>query len=370
MVTAAQEAISKPAGKLQTVELARGIAALAVVAFHTNTTAAFVGLESSAWLSPFQFGVDFFFVLSGFIIFHVHRGDMGQPDKARPYLIKRFVRLYPLLWIVAGGWIVLRTLTGQGPGASGIGSSLLLYPSLVETVPKVVWTLRHEVLFYLAFGLAILNRKAGLALFGLWTGGVLYQMVRIAGGNPIEGVGSLLLSSFQIDFVLGALVAVLADKLRARSWLPLVLGLVLVAAFAWASVTQDIGRTSILDYTSHGTLFLPLNGAAFAMVLYGLLCIEDRVTVPRWGVLLGGASYAIYLVHTVTNAILQHAAFQLGNGLGHLFLFASGIAVGIGIHLLVERRLTSTLRGWLLPQRSTHTNGAPDSGLAIAKSLD
>lgn len=368
MVIPAQEATSRPAGKLQTVELARGIAALAVVAFHTNTTAAFVGLESRAWLSPFQFGVDFFFVLSGFIIFHVHRGDMGRPDMARPYLIKRFVRLYPLLWIVAGGWIVLRALVGQGPDASGAGTSLLLYPSLVATVPKVVWTLRHEALFYLAFTLVILNRKAGLALFGLWTAGVLFQMACVAAGNPIKGVGSLLLSSFQIDFVLGALVAVLAEKWRVRTWLPLACGLVLVAAFAWASVTQDIGRVSILDYTSIGTLFLPLNGVAFAMVLYGLLCIEDRVTVPRWGVLLGGASYAIYLVHTVMNAVLQHAAARLGNGLGHILLLASGIGVGIAVHLIIERRLTNTLRVWLLPRRSTHTNGEPGSDWAIAKS--
>src|SRR5574343_121942 len=45
-------------------------------------------------------GVDFFFVLSGFIIYHIHAKDIGQPQKITPYLLKRFIRLYSIFWVV------------------------------------------------------------------------------------------------------------------------------------------------------------------------------------------------------------------------------------------------------------------------------
>jgi len=40
-------------------------------------------------------GVDVFFVISGFIIFTVHRRDIGHPARGRPYLAKRVMRGLP-----------------------------------------------------------------------------------------------------------------------------------------------------------------------------------------------------------------------------------------------------------------------------------
>lgn len=330
--------------KLRTVELGRGIAAGAVVVFHANATAGYIGLASSPWASPLQLGVDFFFVLSGFIIFHVHRDDLGRADRALPYLWKRFARLIPLLWLVAGGWIVLRAVIASAPTIDQIATTLLLYPSLSETVPLVVWTLRHEMLFYVAFCVAIINRWMGLALFGGWTLAVLAQMGLIAAGRPIEGLPSLLLSSFVLDFVFGAVVAVIARRWVIRSWLPLVLGIAAVLVLGWATVALSLERLGTLDYTSPGNLFVPLIGAGFALCLYGMICIESRVKMPDWAMLLGAASYAIYLVHTPVNSIVQHVAVRLGDGVGHVLLIVSGIGAGIVLHLFFEKPVTRLLR--------------------------
>jgi exopolysaccharide production protein ExoZ len=330
--------------KLRTVELGRGIAAGAVVAFHANASAAYIGLSTSRWASPLQLGVDFFFVLSGFIIFHVHSDDIGRADRALPYLWKRFARLIPLLWLVAGGWIVLRTFIAGAPTVDQIGTSLLLYPSLSEPVPLVVWTLRHEMLFYITFCVAIINRWMGFALFGGWTLAVLAQMGLIAAGQPIEGLPSLLLSSFVLDFVFGAVVAVISRRWVISSWWPLIIGIVAVLVLGWATVALSFERLSGLDYTSPGNLFVPLIGAGFALCLYGMICIESRVKIPQWAMLLGAASYAIYLVHTPVNSIVQHVAVRLGDGMGHLLLFVSGIGAGIVLHIFFEKPVTRLLR--------------------------
>lgn len=330
--------------KLRTVELGRGIAAIAVVAFHANATADYIGLSTSRWASPLQLGVDFFFVLSGFIIFYVHSDDIGCSDRALPYLWKRFARLIPLLWLVAGGWIALRAVIASAPTVDQVGTTLLLYPSLSEPVPLVVWTLRHEMLFYIAFCIAIIHRWAGFALFGGWTLAVLMQMGLIAAGRPIEGLPSLLLSSFVLDFVFGAIVAVISRRWVINSWWPLIIGIVAVLVLGWATVALSLERLTTLDYTSSGNLFVPLIGASFALCLYGMICIESRVRIPGWAMLLGAASYAIYLVHTPVNSVVQHVALRMGDAFGHAFIIISGIGAGLVLHLFFEKPVSRMLR--------------------------
>jgi len=52
-------------------------------------------------------GVDFFFVLSGFIIFFVHGKDIGKPSRLPHYVWRRFIRIYPVYWAVTLISIVL-----------------------------------------------------------------------------------------------------------------------------------------------------------------------------------------------------------------------------------------------------------------------
>ncbi|QCI79312.1 acyltransferase [Hankyongella ginsenosidimutans] len=45
-------------------------------------------------------GVDFFFVLSGFIICFVHYKDMSRPDRLPRYAWRRLTRVLPTYWVV------------------------------------------------------------------------------------------------------------------------------------------------------------------------------------------------------------------------------------------------------------------------------
>ncbi|MFX8653275.1 acyltransferase family protein, partial [Acinetobacter baumannii] len=46
-----------------------------------------------------RWGVCFFFVLSGFIIAHVHWKDLGSPDRVSGFLWRRLVRIFPTYWL-------------------------------------------------------------------------------------------------------------------------------------------------------------------------------------------------------------------------------------------------------------------------------
>lgn len=345
-------------GKLETIEAARGIAALAVVFFHGNASAAFIGARTFEWLSIGEHGVDFFFVLSGFIIFFVHYQDIGRPGGSRDYLLKRALRLFPILWIVVGGWAVLRTAVGQPPSLETLGTSLLLYPSTAEPAPLVVWTLRHEALFYLAFLALILSRKAGMVLFGLWTAAALVQLALSLMGRPVGGLASFFLSSYALDFIFGAGIAILHRRRSfRRTSLPLILATLLIVTLFWIEKHYGIRRTSLLDYsTPAATLWVAILGLGFAAVLHGLLCIEGKFKVPRFLLLLGAASYAIYLVHTPVNSVAQRLARYFAEPLAfmggaQLFMVACGVLAGILLHLWIERPISKRLRTMLLPRR-------------------
>ena len=88
--------------KLDGLQVLRALAASAVVfehvAFHARLGR--MPVECPRWFELGHLGVDLFFVLSGFIIVHVHGDDIGRPERARDYAWRRFARVWPLLAIL------------------------------------------------------------------------------------------------------------------------------------------------------------------------------------------------------------------------------------------------------------------------------
>lgn len=358
----ASVATAKP--RLETVEAARGLAAVAVVAFHTNAATRHIGHATFDILRLGEFGVDFFFVLSGFIIFFVHGSEIGRPEALRDYLVKRFIRLYPLLWLVVIPTLLARTLVGSPPTLSVAATSLLLYPSMEAPYPLVVWTLRHEILFYLAFAVLVLHRRAGLALFGAWISLSLVQLALSLAGKPLEGLLSLFASTYTLDFVFGALIAAAHRRWSfGPSLVPLAIGLTaILVVMSWVQL-GGVHRLGMLDYSSQsaiwGTLVI---GGSFALLLHGLLCAERLFTVPKPFLLLGAASYAIYLAHTPLNSISQRLVAGWPTGLSHILIFLFGVAGGVIIHLLLERPISKALRSRLLGVRRSEGVAAAPAG--------
>ena len=142
------------------LQIYRGWAAMLVVLFHA-TGIGWHQFQASFLGNYFEMGsagVDFFFVLSGFLITHIHLKDIGKPDRLGSYARKRFVRIYPAYWVVTLAilpfyWIVPGWGQGDEKTPSVIANSFLLLPMLRGPVLMAGWTLCHEVLFYLVFGL-------------------------------------------------------------------------------------------------------------------------------------------------------------------------------------------------------------------------
>ena len=346
--------------RLDTVQAARGIAAMAVVLSHAGIV---LGSSTALGYVPMHgvfraghAGVDFFFVLSGFIIALVHHRDIGRPHSLPVYLWKRVTRIYPIYWVALGllalliafGFvrdvdpIVARTDIGQ------LLVTTLLLPQHRSPLLGVSWTLQHEMLFYLLFGLAILSRRLGCAVLGCWlllmVGGMIWGTHGLPWA-PTSLLWDFIASPYHLQFLLG--IAVAAVVLTDRVPLPRTLLAVGIIGIAIAAALEDLDW---IDYL--GSIGGVLFGGFSACAIAGMAAAERKgiLSVGAMPLLFGEASYAIYLVHF--QAIALMAALLIGSGFIHalpgwLFMLAlatGGGAAGIAVHVLAERPILRWLR--------------------------
>ena len=121
---------------LQSLQALRAVAAILVVLFHMNVyTIPFVLGADALWsgLNMGYSGVEIFFVLSGFIMYYVHRKDIGKKGVVFDYIWKRITRIFPLFWIVILAIAAFKIISTQTDFTLlGIASAVLL---LLSTSP-------------------------------------------------------------------------------------------------------------------------------------------------------------------------------------------------------------------------------------------
>jgi len=342
---------------LTTIQGARGVAAMAVVLAHSGTI---LGLPQYMGYAPFggvfrggHAGVDFFFVLSGFIIATVHAGDIGRPEAAGVYLWKRFVRVYPAYWVAIGIAIAITALGVSGAVSetfrdidfSGLAASLALVPQHLEPPLGVAWTLEHEILFYVAFTSLILHRRAGMVTMASWFGwsivATFVTPVELAPWSPTDLATGLFGSSYHLQFAAGMAVAALVA--RDRVPFPRAMALIGAAAFALTAAAEDTDRIVYL-----GQIGRLMFGLSASLAVGGLASAERRglIRCSRIPVLMGAASYSIYLIHVPAMTVFAGGVVATGlPGWSAMpLLAAGGIVSGLLLHVLVERPGLAVLR--------------------------
>jgi peptidoglycan/LPS O-acetylase OafA/YrhL len=339
----AQVAPPQSTAMLQSLQAGRAVAALLVVFVHVGGTLALPKYLGENPVGPvFEFGfvaVDFFFVLSGFIIMHAHRRDIGQAREFVPYLWKRFGRVFPPYWIVLASILPVFFLAPHfGVGHERMPSVVICSFALLKhpehpTILVVAWTMIYEVYFYVIFSVLVLNKRLGVFALLAWATGVLaYAWFESYPGN-------FFFSHWYLRILAGVGASVLVDRIRIP--LPRTLAVLGIAILlATGLFHAHYAPLSVHAYAVGGTL-----GSMLAIV--GMVEAErmGRFFSPRWLVYLGNAAYAIYLVHFPAISVLAKLTMVLkldallpGSA---LFVLHSALAVGTGclFHEFVENPL-------------------------------
>lgn len=339
-------------GKFGSLELARGIAALLVVLDHAGYLVAqdrFFGRQAfGGLLLNFHVGVDFFFVLSGFIISMVHWGDGGRPERLPRYARRRFLRIFPTYWIVLS-FVATTYLLQPGFGFDyqhhwlNIATSYILFPMPDQPVLGVAWTLVFEATFYLIFAAYIAIGRSVLWLLVPSATLILVTAVTGAGGYPLD----FLASPYHLEFATGILVAGLLrsqpQPQRGPAFLLAAAGLsVFLVAAIWTS------PDSILETPLIGRFVFGISAAAIILGCTRLETIGAIRIGPRLQV-LGAMSYAVYLTHVVTESFSMRFVMKLPASLaspetGAVIISLAGVAGGWLFWRFVERPLLDRLQ--------------------------
>ena len=331
--------------RLDGLQAGRAVAATMVVLYHANDFVLPLRLYDGeiAWrgFGWGYAGVEFFFVLSGFIIAHVHAGDVGRPGRIGRFLEKRVRRIYPFYWLVLTvAILVYAAWPGAEPGSDDdawtLLRSYLLLPSDERSVLPVAWTLHHEVVFYLAFIAFLVSPVAGSAVFGLW----MLLCVAALFAPPSSFPATFIASPYNLLFALGMLSARVWPLLSLRlAPSLLVLGIIGFSAIGFS-------EQYLFDWTL-GARTLSYGVAAAAVVI----ALARRPPVlPDWVVYLGDASFAVYLVHlpAMNLAALVLARIGAAEAVPTMVMLtclcAFAVFAGVVAHAVIERPLLNSTR--------------------------
>ncbi|PXW27252.1 acyltransferase family protein [Paraburkholderia caballeronis] len=332
--------------RLQGLQQLRFFAAFAVLVHHILEEAS---ASPFAHLTPAiervgASGVDVFFVISGFVMWHTTRG-FSRSTSPKRFFVRRVSRIMPPYWaclalVVALWWTgaLFKSMSIDGPRL--LQSMLLLPPTTSGgMIWGVSWTLVYEFYFYLVCTAALLlpwEKRRTLFIAALL---VALPFALNAAGARIQGgyYGNPIVA----EFVFGIALGWAAPKLpkRRAAWLLLAVCAVLLY---WASAASPdaatYGLRPSLRWWAWG-LPATLAVAAFTMT-NGIGGTTGRALIA-----LGDSSYVLYLTHGLLMiAFARTIKAGVFHGSATLYAAAFVIACGAvvfahGLHVVAERPL-------------------------------
>lgn len=284
------------AKRLLWADLGRGLAAFGVIAYHMDVP----GSERYYVL------VDFFFVLSGFVL---SRGISRIESAAdwRQFMLKRLVRLMPLVWmalfvrvaLVFGGTLIGKPCDSAECEVIPVLSAALMLQFIVpvaHTVMGPLWSLSIELLANAGYAIPVRNRKP-LVIAGSIAGFALLLSTYLLPQFNIPMFHDRGFARGVLAFGLGLAISYLPRVNKAFSaWIPALIGSVVVISF--------------------GLIYQPMIATlVFAALVWGLSNIQTEWDNPIYryvAMAFGNASFGIYVWHGAFRGVVQLLADKVG----------------------------------------------------------
>ncbi len=351
----------------------RAIAAGWVIAFHYRI-GPFRPIGANHVLPILGYGylgVDLFFILSGFVIWHAHSRDFAQPTVYRfvRFLGLRAARLYPvhlftLALLALLLWLAPRFGDPALNPANYTGRQLLLQLSLIQSwgfsdqlswnYPS--WSVSAEWFCYLIVPIAALAvsrsglRGTVLAIVILMAG-VSMTYLTVFDQTLNQAIGWLALLRALPEFLLGCLLRRLRGQIELETW-PWTL-IVAVMALVWTMAFWSVLPAGLLAIPLFCALILAASSAGSLIA---------RIASWKPFVAVGAASYSLYLMQApvqkgagVLKAYLSpaHPARSAAIVVIYMGLLAGGtVLVHLGVENPSRRWLRTKIDFWL-PRRDT-----------------
>lgn len=321
---------------INNIQLLRGIAALLVVMYHIPALVEKYGLGTYNPLSIGRwgaFGVDVFFVISGYIMAKVSVGKSKSPFI---FITKRFERIYPLYFILTVTLVLIQflypsifkdTIYGLEQNVTSL-FFISRYFNYEYPTLYVGWTLEFEMFFYVIFFLTLFVKSENIR-YSLLSVAIVFSVV--------AGISS----AIAIEFIYGVAIYEITSRgiIKKINASPMCFYIILLACCGVAAaINIPIHPNSPSRPFNYGLI-------AFVMVLSAVVFNDSNENVLTK---LGNSSYSIYLtqVFSIPLILKMAVATNVTNVPVVMFFFTTafvGIS-GVFTYKYVERTMTMLLK--------------------------
>ncbi|MRS19396.1 acyltransferase family protein [Enterobacteriaceae bacterium RIT692] len=337
---------------LKSIHYTRGFAALLVVLFHFSFM--YIGKVepyNTALLNG-GFGVDLFFLISGFIITYV----TTEKGNVAVFFLKRFFRIYPLFLFVLAISSIFLIRYNVHPIWTMIKSGLFILQDYNRPAPEFdfnfigpAWTLSYEIWFYFVFGMAmVINHKHRVLIASAillaqvfvlqltFTGSVSLNssyVVALGDRSYADHTLKFLSTSLHLEFLLGMWLceAFIREWLKVRNAISCPVIMLLLALSGWLYFSEVVYGSGLTQFY---LIALPL--------FVAIIMCESNFNILKSRIMsfFGDISFSIYITHFfIMYLLLEHPPFfwmEAGN-LTKLFTSTLlAIAFAYILHKLVE----------------------------------
>lgn len=305
------------------------------------------------------FGVDLFFVLSGFIIGYSFKESpfSSRAYTALDFLKRRFIRVAPLYWFVLLVtlclWITGYFYKSEHWTPSDIlwNFSMLPYSNLIVGVG---WTLTFEVLFYLLFAVAAFFKPSNPSKLSLLF--IVALSISVPANDFTPGWANIISPMF-LEFGFGIMILMIYRAIndKEQDKLPWALAIIgLVGALVGTIYAPSNGTTGLTPEARWFAWGIPA-----ACILISFLYWRAP---SRWLQYFGEFSYSLYLTHGFVMVglafIIKREAMSTSAA---LLLAAFGVVASLALAHLTHRLIELPISNWL----TRNTKRAPNNNTEL-----
>jgi peptidoglycan/LPS O-acetylase OafA/YrhL len=318
-------------------------------------------------------GVNFFFMLSGFVLSYTYAGLIAdQRFSIKEFLIKRIIRIVPLHYVtlLIAIPLVVQSILGDGGFSAHhtfqflvkLMAHLTLTQSFIPAIPYYFsfnypsWSISAEMFFYLVFpfAIALVFRKGLLRsyvyyLLLLITAFLLMTVIRsfydlhwLFYINPMVRI---------LDFFMGIFLFFFYRIVTHNHYITSIKATILQALSLLLMLVFFMGIQKVYQVYAYSLYFY----VPMAMIIFSFANQEgwlSKLLSLKWLVFLGEASYSFYLTQDLTarymnwNGNRLQIIEQYFNGsyiVFAAFQFILALAIAIVVHLIIEKPLNRFL---------------------------
>lgn len=318
--------------RIQALDVFRGFAALSVILYHYTTQ------YRSLYQYPFPdyadftygyLGVQFFFIISGFVIFMT----VNQSNHWGEFLYRRFSRLYPTFWFCLIVTILSVRIMGLPGRETSLKATLINFTMLpkafgVPSVDGAYWSLLPEFFFYLL--MAFLMGTNQVRKTHIWCS-IWLLIILLANLLPFPSfIKGLLNTRYGMYFIMGIMFYLIKTK-EDKSVFPHVM---IILCY----LTTFLVRISYLEEILIGSIVL---------IFYLFVYEKMNWTCNKALIFLGRISFPLYLLHQNLGYIIMNFCRPFFRNGSILIIFPPiiiSIALATLVHFFVEKPSQRFLR--------------------------